>query len=185
MEKVLRELIGRLVTKQPSIEERRLAAVAVIIAGDSNPKTLLIKRAEHVRDPWSGQVAFPGGKMGQGDRSAKETAERESREEVGVNLAGDANFAGYSVPFKTHTGDMNVIPAVFLTKSVTEVVPNGEVSGYKWVKLSGFLKPESRSIYRLDVRGVSMSMPAFKMGDYVIWGLTHRIVSSLLGLPLA
>ncbi len=167
---------------QPPIESKRLAAVAVIVADESKPRTLLIRRAEHLDDPWSGQIAFPGGKMGGGDRSAKDTAIRETKEEVGLDLAAGAGFAGYYIPFRTHTGEMDVIPAVFLIEREVEVIPNSEVSGYKWVGLNEFLLPSSASAYRLKARGFSRDMPAFALGDYVVWGLTHRIISSLLGI---
>ena len=178
---MLRALLSRLSSVQPEIRSKRLAAVSVIIAGEERPNTLLIKRAEHSDDPWSGQIAFPGGKMGRGDGSAKETAIREAKEEVGVDLTKDAEFAGYFVPFRTHTGDMDVIPAVFLLLKEAKATPNREVSGYKWVPLDEFQNPRSASTYRFSAPGSSRDMPAYAVGDYVVWGLTHRIISSLLG----
>lgn len=166
---------------QPSVESRKLAAVSVIIEGRANPKTLLIKRAERSDDPWSGQVAFPGGKLAKGDRSARQTAIRETREEVGVDLAKDASFVGYYRQFRTHTGDMDVIPAVFLLRREVKVEPNGEVSGYMWVGLDEFLQPSSASTYHLEAGGVSRDLPAYRIGNYIVWGLTHQIISSLLG----
>ncbi|HYB44996.1 MAG TPA: CoA pyrophosphatase [Nitrososphaerales archaeon] len=174
-------MLSRLSSVQPEIRSKRLAAVSVIIAGEERPSTLLIKRAEHSDDPWSGQIAFPGGKMGRGDGSAKETAIREAKEEVGVDLTKDAEFAGYFVPFRTHTGDMDVIPAVFLLLKEAKATPNREVSGYKWVPLDEFQNPRSASTYRFSAPGSSRDVPAYAVGDYVVWGLTHRIISSLLG----
>ena len=174
-------LLKRLNPQQPSMESKKLAAVAVIVANESNPRILLIKRAEHSNDPWSGQVAFPGGKMSTSDESAKDTAVRETKEEVGIDLAMDSTFAGYFIPFRTHTGGMDVVPAVFLMKEEAEVTPNGEVAGHLWVSLEEFTEPRSASTYRLEARGFSREMPAFTVGDYVVWGLTHRVISSLLG----
>lgn len=183
------EIVGTLLSKlgsaEPAVESKRLAAVSVILAEEDSPKTLLIRRAERSSDPWSGQVAFPGGKMGSGDSSARDTAIRETKEEVAVDLSRDAKFAGYYMPFRTHMGDLDVIPTVFLMKRPTEVTPNEEVSGYRWVSLDEFLDPRSASTYHLRARGFSRNLPAFTVGDYVVWGLTHRIISSLLdqGLP--
>lgn len=180
--RTLHKLLSGLTATQPTIRSKKLAAVAVILSGEANPKTLLIRRAERADDPWSGQVAFPGGKMGEGDSSAKETAVRETREEVGVDLSREAEFAGHSVPFRTHTGDMDVIPTVFVLKREVKVVPNGEVSSHRWVDLELFLDPRSESAYHLRAGGLSRDMPAFAVGDYVVWGLTHRIISTLLGM---
>jgi 8-oxo-dGTP pyrophosphatase MutT (NUDIX family) len=178
---LLRNVLSKLDSAQPEIESAKLAAVSVIVAGEDRLSTLLIKRAKHQDDPWSGQIAFPGGKLSKDDTSAKETAIREAREEVGVDLVRNAKFAGYHTPFRTHTGEMDVIPAVFLTPRELEVTPNHEVAGFKWVLLEEFLHPRSASTYHLEFRGSFRNLPAFAVGDYVIWGLTHRIISSLLG----
>ena len=177
---LLSAVLRKLEPEQPKVESRRLAAISVMILGSAEPKTLLIKRAERSGDPWSGQVAFPGGKMAEGDSSARQTAVRETMEELEVNLAEDADFAGYHRPFRTHTGDMDVVPVVFLLRRKVNVVPNLEVSGYRWVGLNEFLLPRSASTYLFKAGDASRDMPAFVLGDYVVWGLTHRILSSLL-----
>jgi ADP-ribose pyrophosphatase YjhB (NUDIX family) len=72
-----------------SLTGRRRAAVAVVLhdAGPS-PEILFIERAERFGDPWSGQMAFPGGRVDPGDATARAAAERETLEEVGLDLAG-------------------------------------------------------------------------------------------------
>lgn len=180
-DEMLSAILGSLDSAQPSIETKRLAAVAIILDIRSSPRTLLIKRAERHGDPWSGQVAFPGGKMARGDTSARDTAVRETKEELSLDLSKDSSFLGYYRPFRTHTGEMDVIPAVFQLMRDVRVVPNTEVSEYAWVELTKFLLPRSASTYRFKAGAASMEMPAFVIGDYVVWGLTHRILSSLLG----
>lgn len=177
---ILSELKRKLESRQPAVEQTKLAAVSVIIDKRPEPQLFLIKRAERQGDPWSGQVSFPGGKMKAGDRTARQTAVRETMEEVGVDLARDADFLGYFGYFRTHTGNMDVIPSVFLLKGEMKVSPNEEVSGHRWVGLDEFLSPRSRSTYRFEANGVARDVPAYVSGDYVVWGLTQRIISSLL-----
>jgi 8-oxo-dGTP pyrophosphatase MutT (NUDIX family) len=161
----------------------RLAAVAIIIRDKDSPSVLMIRRAERQGDPWSGQVAFPGGKMQEGDASARATAVRETYEEVGIDLEKAADFLGYAEATVTHTGTMEVVPAAFLLKDEVRVKPNEEVASHRWIKLDEMLAPRSRSVYRLNREGMELSMPAYSVEDYVVWGLTYRIVSTLAGSP--
>lgn len=144
-------------------------------------KILLIRRAERDSDAWSGQVAFPGGKMNKDDGTALKAAVRETREEVGVDLSTDATLLGFFGSFRTHTGEMEVVPAVFILKKMVEVMLNPEVSSYRWVGLDSFQSPESKSTFTFEVGLVKREMPAYVVGDYLIWGLTYRMIEALLG----
>lgn len=178
---IFQDITRKLAKDEPRVGDKKLAAVSVILSGKDSPSVLLIKRAERAGDPWSGQVAFPGGKIKEGDRSAREVATRETLEEVGIDLKASSEFLGYFEPFATHTGTMNVVPSVYLLKREVPVRPNEEVSSYRWVDFATLLGPRSRAIHRLSFGGQEVEMPAFAVGDYVIWGLTYRIVSSLAG----
>jgi 8-oxo-dGTP pyrophosphatase MutT (NUDIX family) len=178
--KIIKALSGKLNAHEPSAGQLRRASVAVTINDRGSPSVLLIKRADRVGDPWSGQVAFPGGKVQAGDSTLKETAIRETREEVGIDLGEDADFLGYLTPFRTVTGTLDVFPAVFLLKRKVEVRPNEEVSSYQWLKLEKLTAEHAGSSYRVDADGQTREMPALLVDGYVIWGLTHRIISSLL-----
>src|SRR5207244_5573124 len=64
------------------------AAVALILLeGPQGLETLLIRRAERADDPWSGQVALPGGRRDPADGDLLVTAIRETRAETGVDLS--------------------------------------------------------------------------------------------------
>lgn len=178
--RIIQALSEKLIVNEPSAGQLRRASVAVTLSDPESPRVLLIKRADRVGDPWSGQVAFPGGKAQEGDSTLKETAIRETREEVGIDLGQDAKFLGYFTPFRTHTGTLDVFPAVFLLEKNVEVRPNEEVSSYRWVKLGKLMAGEATSSYRVDGGGQTREMPALLVAGYAVWGLTHRIISSLL-----
>jgi len=116
--------------------------------------------------------------MQPGDGTAKGTAIRETMEEVGIDLNRAGEFLGYGPVNRTHTGTIEVVPAVFELKESVEIRPNEEVASFRWVDLQDLLVPEARSAYSLVSRGVEM--PAYVVGDYVIWGLTYRILSTML-----
>ncbi len=159
-----------------------VASVAITLQGHSR-RTLMIKRAEREGDPWSGQVAFPGGRREEHDRSLLETATREAREEVGMDLRRSALYLGHLGAFRTHLGTMLVVPCVFLMTREEKVKPNAEVSSYRWIPVEVFLSENSRSTYTLKRGGESESVnfPAYVYQDYVIWGLSYKMISALLG----
>ncbi|HYC27004.1 MAG TPA: CoA pyrophosphatase [Nitrososphaerales archaeon] len=172
----------RLRAEEPADIALRMAAVSVMISEDDKPSTLLIMRAQREGDPWSGQIAFPGGKSQPGDGSAAKTAARETREEVGIDLEREGRFLGYADAATTHTGTMRVIPCVFALPARLEVSPNAEVASHRWVELEGLLSPGAKSAYSMVVQGKTISLPAVRVDDYLVWGLTHRIISTLFGL---
>lgn len=175
------KLTRSLTAVEPPQKGLRFAAVSIVISDRKSPSVLLIRRAEHPGDPWSGQIAFPGGKTKSGDRTVRETAIRETLEEVGIDLASSASFLGYGGVTTTHTGTMDVVPSAFILKEKVAVKPNHEVASFRWVDLKDFMEPSARTTYNLDAGGRVAGMPAFAVGDYVVWGLTYRILSSMLG----
>ena len=177
---ILERISRNLAAREPPPGGLRFAAVAIIIRDRENPSVLLIKRAERSGDPWSGQIAFPGGKMQSGDGTARRTAERETLEEVGIDLAKSARFLGYGQLTATHTGTMEVVPSVFIIGGAVTVKTNVEVASYRWADIGELTAPRAASSYTLRYEGQSVRMPAFMAGDYVVWGLTYRILASVL-----
>jgi len=181
LEDTIQLLSGRLGSAEPEGSSIKLAAVSMIIKGKDNPRILLIKRAERSGDPWSGQIAFPGGKRQPEDNTMRRTAERETKEEVGIDLRKSGRFLGYGPKVRTHTGSMDVVPAVFETMGSVKVSSNAEVATHRWVSLASILSPKARTSYRLQFGSSHVELPAIAVGDYVVWGLTYRILSELLG----
>jgi 8-oxo-dGTP pyrophosphatase MutT (NUDIX family) len=141
----------------------------------------MIRRAERVGDPWSGQVAFPGGRVGTADRSFREAAVRETEEEVGIRLGESARFLGYMEPVKAKTRDIRVAPCVFeLTGRVRQTL-SSEVASTFWLPLAAAVAKENRSVFVLRRGGRRISFPSIVYGGHEIWGLTERILSAIVG----
>src|SRR5689334_10241192 len=87
----LQEISQRMRQRAPQVvglEPGSRAAVAMVLAPEEDDlRVLMIKRAEHPHDPWSGHMALPGGRHDLGDGDLAETAIRETAEEVGIDLA--------------------------------------------------------------------------------------------------
>ena len=163
----------------------RRAAVAILIRiGESGePELFFIQRAEYEGDPWSGHVAFPGGRAEPGDESLVHTAMRETLEETEIDLREGAELLGALDDLHPRTARLPAVvvrPFVFLVSRVSQPVLNAEVAGAFWVPLSVLL---DRSVWRdTTVRAgdLEISRFAFHHEGYVVWGMTERILSSLL-----
>ena len=104
-------------------QSTKKAAVAVILRpapGETLDSTeiLFIKRAERDGDPWSGHMAFPGGHMEPDDSDLKESAIRETKEEIGLDLR-DAQFLDKSEKLARELKDRpELVDLLILVKSM-------------------------------------------------------------------
>jgi 8-oxo-dGTP pyrophosphatase MutT (NUDIX family) len=82
----IRRNLGEYTPRILSAEQCQQAAVAVVFreGAQRRPEVLFIKRALHPADPWSGHIAFPGGRVDLDDATVRSAAERETLEEVGL-----------------------------------------------------------------------------------------------------
>ena len=165
----------------------RRAAVALIIrAGvDGAPELLFIKRAEYPADPWSGQVAFPGGREESADPTLADTAIRETREETGIDLVRDATMMGALDDLRPQTVRLPAVivrPFVLLLNRFEPLVLSDEVALAFWVPLAAFRDQPSWRNTDVLARGVQLNIRAFHNQGHVIWGMTERILAQLLAL---
>jgi 8-oxo-dGTP pyrophosphatase MutT (NUDIX family) len=165
----------------------RRAAVALIFRGGAsgNPELLFIKRAEYPGDPWSGQVAFPGGREEQGDSNLADTATRETREETGIDLVSDGTLIGTLDdlrPQTTRLPEIIVRPYVVLLNRFESLLLSDEVAQAFWVPLEALKGAQSWRDTTVLARGIQLNRRAFHHEGHVIWGMTERILAQLLAL---
>ncbi len=168
------------------------AAVAMILAdGAADLELCFIRRAERAGDPWSGQVAFPGGRAGPGDADAPAVAERETWEEVGLQLAAEHRVGALPVRAVTRPqAELTLSPFVYyLGGGVQHLarprVPH-EVADVFWVPLGHLRADHAATELEYPVGGVPASFPGIRFGEHVIWGLTLNVLNSffeMLQLP--
>jgi 8-oxo-dGTP pyrophosphatase MutT (NUDIX family) len=176
--------LERLTVVEPERAPPRRAAVAVVLALEGAPRVLLMRRATRAGDPWSGQVSLPGGGREPEDPDLRATAVRETREELGVDLARDARYLGRLAPLRARARgallDMDVSPFVFALDR--EVVPevNAEAEEAFWLPLVRVQRGELDHVHLYqDLAGASRELPAWRFEERVVWGMTHRILSEL------
>ena len=154
------------------------AAVIVLLKeSDKELQVLLVKRAEKSNDPWSGQIAFPGGKRDSRDRDLKETMIRETLEETGINTSVGCRFLGAMKSVRsTQRPEIKILPFVVLQEKEQDIKLNEELREYFWLPLKKLVYSKGYTRYR------SENHPAFIIEDNIIWGLTYRILYNLLSL---
>ena len=173
----------------PEPIERR-AAVALVLRPPvderGGPDLLLMRRAEHPQDPWSGQVSLPGGRHEPEDASLVETAMRETLEEVGVDLASTARLLGALEPMRARARGrvipMQVAPFVFGLESPVAPVAGAEASEVFWLPLEPVLRGDLDRPFDYLHGGERRELPSWVYEGRVVWGMTHRIVTGLLGI---
>src|SRR6059036_2791825 len=165
--------------------DARPAAVAVVLVErPDDVDILLIRRAERADDPWSGQVALPGGRRDPADADLLVTAIRETREETGVDLSAAERLGVLDdlYPRTSTLPPVVVRPFVFALASRPTLVPGVEAARVFWLPLD---RLSQRGVWRdftLPVRGVERTFPAYVVDEIVIWGMTERILTPFLKL---
>lgn len=166
MEKLLKAL-------KPVAEEQDAdAAVALLLKPKNQTLELFfVKRADNPADPWSGQMAFPGGKRDPKDQNLKQTVVRETLEETSINLLDRSRFLGAMEPLRsTRRPEMRILPFIILLEHDLTIKLNEELEWFVWVSPEELL--QHRGTARLSFGEVS----AYVFGEMVIWGLTYRIL---------
>ena len=156
------------------------AAVALILTdGREGIDLLLVRRAEHPDDPWSGHMAFPGGRAEPADADLLDTALRETAEEVGLDLSADAEALGalddVAAVSRGRRIDLSIRPFVFRLRTAAELTLSDEIAGVQWVPLTSLLEPAHRAVTAFLVGGVTRELPCLRVGEHVVWGLTYRM----------
>lgn len=185
----LRARLARHPARQAPVPEGSArASVALVVrpeAGDL--EVLLIRRAEHAGDPWSGHMALPGGRWSPVDPDGRATAVRETREEVGVDLEARGLYLGPLDEVHPRPGAprISISPFAFAVPADTATSVNHEVDVALWVPLRRLAEPGAATEYLHALSsGESLRFPAIGFQEYVIWGLTHRILTRFLEIAL-
>lgn len=168
-------------------EELKVAAVAAVVhQARTGVEMLFIHRADDPNDPWSGHMAFPGGRVEEGDRDSLAAAIRETREEVGFELEKIGTLLGRlsDVPAVGRGRPMSLVvePYVFAVEDRPVLDPNHEVADVVWVPLAFLLDRSNRSTIPWRHGEISVSLPCYRYHDHVIWGLTFGMVDEVITL---
>jgi 8-oxo-dGTP pyrophosphatase MutT (NUDIX family) len=155
----------------------RPAAVLMPIVAHDAPTFLLTRRAEKLATH-SGQVAFPGGRIDEGDRDPADAAMREAMEEIG--LARELiTPLGYLEPYLSGTG-FRIVPVVALVRPgfTLHLNPSEVVDAFE-VPFDFLMSPDNHLRHNREWRGLIRSYYAMPYGEHYIWGATAGMIRRL------
>lgn len=173
----------------PPLEASVQAAVALLLQSRAEDLHLLfIHRAHHPRDPWSGHMAFPGGRKNPEDADLCITIHREVKEEVGIDLASQGEYLGRMAELQAMSRgrlvNMTVTPFIYLISPEAELQPDrAEVQDTIWVPMEFILQDVSESLVHQPITDdITIEVPALLYGGKTIWGMTYRMLREFLEL---
>lgn len=164
-------------------EGARHASVAIVVAAGPAPALLFVKRLEREGDPWSGHAAFPGGfRSGLGEHPVV-TAQRETQEETGLDLATAGTLLGQLddvYPRSVHLPRVIVTPCVFSVPGQLPVHAAGEIDRALWVPVVEVFDDANRRPFSLDLPGEVREFESIHVSGLIVWGLTERILQQIV-----
>lgn len=187
----LQRLQDQLAKHTPHMEARRSqrqrSAVAVILREHFGQlEVLMIKRAENERDPWSGHMAFPGGRLDPGDAHGYAAAVRETEEEIGLLLGeGEPCLGRLSELNAARPGSIDgmfVTPYVFHLSREVSFTPNYEVADVVWIPLPFLQDASNRDSLEIEREDQCYVLPCYHFGQYCVWGLSLMMLDEMLEL---
>ena len=170
------------------------SAVAIVLDKHASAEAsiLMIKRAEHKGDPWSGHMAFPGGRCEAFDKNGLATAKREMHEEVGFDI-DDAEHKPLKGEWLGRLSDIStlrritpramvVTPYVFSVADKPILEENYEVAETVWIPLTYFSDINNRSIHSIEYKQRTINLPCYRYDGKIIWGMSLSMIDEILRL---
>jgi 8-oxo-dGTP pyrophosphatase MutT (NUDIX family) len=168
------------------------AVVAVILretADGRDHELLFIKRSDDPADPWSGHIAFPGGRVEPADVDVLATARRETLEEVALDLEREGVVLGrlpdIQPVFRSLRTNLVVSALAFGVGGDAVARAQDEVASVHWWRLAELADPARTGQMFFQHEGLSIEAPCIRIDGQTIWGLTFRMLRDLLSVLAA
>lgn len=173
-------------TEEPTGEPTPAAVLLPFYRDDSGAlRLILIERTPYGRH--GGQIALPGGKREPVDETMRDTAVRETCEELGL-APDDLEVLHGLAPLRTRSTGFEVWPFIGRLRRVpTRWQPGeAEVASVLDLRVAELLDPATAGEQDMEFADqVRHRVPVRRVGGHTVWGLTLRILEPVLPLAMA
>ncbi len=160
------------------VDNHRAAAVLIPITDRAEPGVILTQRPTWLRSH-AGQVAFPGGKVDEGDENTVAAALREAQEELNIPPT-QVEVIGVADTYFSGSG-YSIAPVVGVIPPDLALRPNPEeVEDYFEVPLAFLLDPANSIKKEAAWNGQQRIYYDIQWGERRIWGVTAGIIANLV-----
>ncbi len=176
----LRQILGRRPAIEINAPEYRRACVLVPIVRVHDQWSILFSRRSANLAAHSGQIAFPGGAVEEGE-ALEAAAIREAEEEVGIHR-GAVDLIGRLDDVITNSGFL-VAPFVgVIQERIDYVLQEAEVTEVFEVPIEALLDIAQPEVRLVTFRDRKYPAYFYRYREYEIWGLTGRMLKAFLDL---
>jgi len=167
-------------------ESYRPSAVAIVCFPENDSVKFILLQRPHYEGYHSAQMSFPGGKWESSDANLDETARRETKEEIGVDLLPKHLLGELSEMYIPVSG-FTIAPFVYYLDEKPTIIPDPrEVESVHCIAFEDLLSEEIVKTTEMTiVEGFKKRMvPYYELHDKIVWGATAIILSELKDMLL-
>jgi len=153
----------------------KLAAVMIVIYG-SEPKIIMTERPKSMNQH-AGEISFPGGKWKDDDNDLLETAIRETKEEIDLDIRRN-QVIGQLAPVTTLNSGFKITGFISILDDIPKLNSNAEIETIFQIPITSFLKtladdtdPNHRSIQEMFI---------LTHNNKIIWGASARMLKQMV-----
>jgi len=156
------------------LDGNELASVLIIIYGE-NPFVIMTKKASNLK-VHAGEIAFPGGKWCEKDQDLLETAIRETKEELCLNVSRE-HVIGQLDSVITLNSRYRITPFIAILDTIPSLTANSEVESILHIPLVSFLS--SMADDKLPEHHSIKEMYTFAFEKHNVWGASARMLKQI------
>jgi len=168
-------LSSKILPEAKQNEQTKLASVLVVIYG-SEPTIIMTERPKTM-NLHAGEISFPGGTWKQDDYDLLETALRETREEIDLDVSRQ-QIIGQLKPVTTLNSGFTITPFVSIVPKIPKLEPNSEIETILHIPMFPFFKTieDDKDHAHKSIQ----EMYTFRYQNHLIWGASARIIKQMM-----